>query len=199
MWCVHTCAGPILHPSCGVFTLVLVPYYTHHVCRTGTALGYEMPFITAHACEGSYLDLKCSNETLVLHIIRANYGRLSNSVCNEEGKAYSTDCLSPRAVRIVRQRCYRNNCSVPASNVIFSDPCSDTLKYLEVEYQCILAGNILFLAALYWLLMGCKITNFGDRFPNFVSFFLDTFNQFHAVNLSQSLLLLSQTYVFYIN
>ncbi|XP_013416248.1 adhesion G protein-coupled receptor L3 isoform X2 [Lingula anatina] len=103
----------------------------------------EMPYITAHACEGSYLDLKCSNETLVLHIIRANYGRLSNSVCNEEGKAYSTDCLSPRAVRIVRQRCQGQfACSLPINNGYFGDPCRKVYKYIEIQYRCVPEGYL---------------------------------------------------------
>ena len=40
-------------------------------------------------------------------------------------------------VVVLQTRCHgKYNCSVPASNQYFTDPCSTTFKYLEVEYRC---------------------------------------------------------------
>merc|ERR1719189_2722757 len=56
-------------------------------------------------CEGSKLELYCEGEK-VISVLRANYGRISNSVCGDSrGQDWSTRCIQPRTLREVTSRC----------------------------------------------------------------------------------------------
>lgn len=93
---------------------------------------------SALVCEGSQLTIKCDKG--LINVIKANYGRLSSCECNFNGIApiYTTNCMSTNSVEIVKAKCSNKpTCSVHATNEVFGDPCFDTHKYLEVEYQCI--------------------------------------------------------------
>jgi len=90
-------------------------------------------------CEGSRLELYCEGDK-VISVLRANYGRISNSVCGDNrGQNWSTRCIQPRTLREVTSRCSSNSsglCSLEVSSSVFGDPCPNTPKYLEVVYTC---------------------------------------------------------------
>lgn len=59
---------------------------------------------TNYACEGSRMELSCQEGKLI-HLVRANYGRFSLSICNEQGLSnYSVICTSFRAFLDVQNR-----------------------------------------------------------------------------------------------
>jgi latrophilin 1 len=93
---------------------------------------------TAYACEGSQLQISCDEGTLI-HLIRANYGRFSISICNEHGNLdWSVDCTSQRSYYVIANSCgMKKSCTLSASISLFDDPCPGTLKYLEAHYQCV--------------------------------------------------------------
>ena len=90
-------------------------------------------------CEGSRLELYCEGDK-VISVLRANYGRISNSVCGDNrGQDWSTRCIQPRTLREVTSRCSSHSsgpCSLEVSSSVFGDPCPNTPKYLEVVYTC---------------------------------------------------------------
>ena len=90
-------------------------------------------------CEGSRLELYCEGDK-VISVLRANYGRISNSVCGDNrGQDWSTRCIQPRTLREVTSRCSSSSsglCSLEVSSSVFGDPCPNTPKYLEVVYTC---------------------------------------------------------------
>ncbi|KAI5636450.1 hypothetical protein NE865_10799 [Phthorimaea operculella] len=110
-----------------------------------TSLGFrqEPRYETAYACEGKTLKIGCA-EGSVIHLIRANYGRFSITICNDHGNTdWSVNCMSTKSLRVLHSRCsMHQNCSIQASTSIFSgDPCPNTLKYLEAHYQCVPAST----------------------------------------------------------
>ena len=92
---------------------------------------------TTYACEGKQLDLSCSDGKII-HLVRANYGRFSLSICNPTGQIdLSVNCMSYRSFLIMQDKCSQSsNCSIVVSSKIFGDPCPGTSKYLEVQYHC---------------------------------------------------------------
>ena len=59
---------------------------------------------TSYACQGSKLNLSCPSG-FVIKIMRANYGRFSVAICNEEGITdWSVNCMAPRSLRILQDR-----------------------------------------------------------------------------------------------
>ena len=58
---------------------------------------------TEYACEGDHLRLNCSQGTAI-DIRRANYGRLSISMCNPHGlTAISTHCVQTHTKATLKQ------------------------------------------------------------------------------------------------
>ncbi|XP_050671706.1 latrophilin Cirl isoform X2 [Leptidea sinapis] len=106
------------------------------------ARGSEPRYETAYACEGKTLKIGCG-EGSVIHLIRANYGRFSITICNDHGNTdWSVNCMSTRSLRVLHSRCsMHQNCSILASTNMFGDPCPNTLKYLEAHYQCVPAST----------------------------------------------------------
>ncbi|CAK1546695.1 unnamed protein product [Leptosia nina] len=102
----------------------------------------EPRYETAYACEGKTLKIGCG-EGSVIHLIRANYGRFSITICNDHGNTdWSVNCMSTRSLRVLHSRCsMQQNCSILASTNMFGDPCPNTLKYLEAHYQCVPAST----------------------------------------------------------
>ncbi|XP_054279691.1 latrophilin Cirl-like isoform X2 [Macrosteles quadrilineatus] len=96
---------------------------------------------TAYACEGKTLKIECKDGELI-HLIRANYGRFSITICNDHGNTeWSVNCMSPKSLRVLHSKCTQHqNCSIQASTSLFADPCPGTLKYLEAHYQCVPAA-----------------------------------------------------------
>ncbi|XP_043281212.1 latrophilin Cirl-like isoform X3 [Venturia canescens] len=97
---------------------------------------------TAYECEGKTLRIECGEGELI-HLIRANYGRFSITICNEHGNTdWSVNCMSPKSFRVLYNVCnQQQNCSIVASTLQFGDPCPSTLKYLEAHYQCLSAAT----------------------------------------------------------
>ncbi|XP_022240023.1 adhesion G protein-coupled receptor L3-like isoform X2 [Limulus polyphemus] len=93
---------------------------------------------TAYACEGRDLNITCNPGYHIL-LIRANYGRFSIALCNENGALnWSVDCRSKNSFSVMQSSCgMKNSCGLPASSLVFGDPCPGTLKYLEAQYQCV--------------------------------------------------------------
>jgi len=57
----------------------------------------HLNYKTTYACEGNKMELNC-DEGKLIHLVRANYGRFSLSICNENGHSnYSVQCASFRA------------------------------------------------------------------------------------------------------
>ena len=104
----------------------------------------SISLVSAHrrkavGCEGSRLELYCEGDK-VISVLRANYGRISSSVCGDNrGQDWSTRCIQPRTLREVTSRCSSDSsspCSLEVSSSVFGDPCPNTPKYLEVVYTC---------------------------------------------------------------
>merc|ERR1719189_3086727 len=93
---------------------------------------------TSYACQGSKLNLSCPSG-FVIKIMRANYGRFSVAICNEEGITdWSVNCMAPRSLRILQDRCnLERECDISADSETFGlDPCPGVPKYLEVYFGC---------------------------------------------------------------
>jgi hypothetical protein len=74
-------------------------FYEYRLCSSGTAERH-----TKYGCEGTVLDIECE-EGRVISLVRANYGRLSISVCNELGNTtWSTNCIQPTTLRAFTTR-----------------------------------------------------------------------------------------------
>ncbi|XP_028966344.1 latrophilin Cirl [Galendromus occidentalis] len=101
----------------------------------------RIEYQTEYACEGMTLNIACK-ENYVIHLVRANYGRLSVSICNPQAKIdMSVNCMSWKSHLIMEKRCMnKQSCSVQVSAKNFDDPCPGTIKYLEVQYNCTLAS-----------------------------------------------------------
>ncbi|GIY03194.1 latrophilin Cirl [Caerostris extrusa] len=97
----------------------------------------ENKYRTAYACEGRQLQISCEPGHMI-HLLRANYGRFSISICNEHGNLdWSVDCTSHNSFNVIKDTCgMKNSCSLSASPTLFGDPCPGTPKYLEAHYQC---------------------------------------------------------------
>ena len=89
------------------------------------------------SCEGSSLELTCPAGSHI-NIVRANYGRLSTSICPSTTTITTiTTCIHPVTSRIVSARCGgRSTCSIQVSTAVFGDPCPGTHKYLEMVFTC---------------------------------------------------------------
>uniref|UniRef100_A0A8C2DA10 SUEL-type lectin domain-containing protein n=1 Tax=Cyprinus carpio TaxID=7962 RepID=A0A8C2DA10_CYPCA len=71
----------------------------------------------------------------VISIHSANYGRTDSTTCST-GRPASQLCFFHILSLF---RCEgKNNCSISASNSVFSDPCVGTFKYLYISYFCVL-------------------------------------------------------------
>ncbi|UYV65990.1 hypothetical protein LAZ67_3006075 [Cordylochernes scorpioides] len=84
--------------------LCCIPWMTRMWC--GAAEQRPM-YRTGYACEGTKLDISCEPGHYI-HLIRANYGRFSISICNEHGTLdWSVDCTSHRSFRVMSRSCSR--------------------------------------------------------------------------------------------
>ncbi|XP_011503866.1 PREDICTED: latrophilin Cirl-like [Ceratosolen solmsi marchali] len=113
------------------------------LCISSSVLARNIErYDTAYECEGKTLRIECREGELI-HLIRANYGRFSITICNEHGNTdWSVNCMSPKSFRVLYNKCnQQQNCSIVASTSHFGDPCPNTLKYLEAHYQCISAST----------------------------------------------------------
>lgn len=71
------------------------------VAKKRIALSVAERYDTAYACEGKTLEIECGEGKLI-HLIRANYGRFSITICNEHGNTeWSVNCMSPKSYRVL--------------------------------------------------------------------------------------------------
>lgn len=124
------------------FVLLIMAALMESTKQTAYARSTEPRYETAYACEGKTLKIGCG-EGSVIHLIRANYGRFSITICNDHGNTdWSVNCMSTRSLRVLHSKCsMHQNCSILASTNMFGDPCPNTLKYLEAHYQCVPAST----------------------------------------------------------
>lgn len=88
------------------------------------------------SCQYADLSIKC-DAGFVVDVISANYGRSTKSIC-EADQMLDFNCSAKNSLDIVRGKCTnKQNCSISAVNEVFGNPCINTVKYLDVEYQCI--------------------------------------------------------------
>ncbi|XP_015791415.1 uncharacterized protein LOC107368148 isoform X2 [Tetranychus urticae] len=133
----HSSPSPTHSPSSSPSVSSSFFKSTHNISSNSVVNNNIARYKTVYACEDKILEIKC-DEGYLIHLIRANYGRYSISICNSHGNLdWKVDCTSPHSYEVISKRCgQRNSCRVPASSKIFDDPCSLTFKYLEVHYQC---------------------------------------------------------------
>ena len=114
------------------FLLILIPVVTSDQIQGD-------PKITKYSCDSTNLNLSCTPFNKIT-IIRANYGRFSISVCNEEAiNTMRTDCGNPiKTTEIISNLCEdKVECEIEVEEDMFATvDCPDTSKYLEVQYQC---------------------------------------------------------------
>ena len=96
--------------------------------------------LSKYGCEGELVKIDCDT-SLVIDIVRANYGRLSPQVCaplaNQEGSGQ--DCLHRSSKAVLDRQCAgKHSCLVRASADVFhNSECPLVTKYLEVHYRCV--------------------------------------------------------------
>lgn len=62
-------------------------------------------YLTAYACQGGSLNITCKRPGDVIRVVRANYGRFSVAICNEEGRTdFSVNCLAPNSFSVMQNR-----------------------------------------------------------------------------------------------
>ncbi|KAL2100433.1 hypothetical protein ACEWY4_004827 [Coilia grayii] len=97
-----------------------------------------LPAETKVACEHQTMSINCGKK--IIHVLGSNYGRRDQTTCiagRPISQITNTECFW-NVSNYVANRCNgQSECSVLASNSVFSDPCYGTFKYLEVTYQCI--------------------------------------------------------------
>jgi len=103
----------------------------------GSEIAGQPAIRTGYTCEGDELVVACGADETI-QIVRANYGRFSIAICNDDGKTHwSVNCMSPKTRHILQNKCDRlNSCTVGVSSDLFGDPCPGTHKYVEIHYTC---------------------------------------------------------------
>lgn len=62
-------------------------------------------YLTAYACQDGPLNITCASAGDVIRVVRANYGRFSVAICNDEGREdLSVNCLAPNSFRVMQER-----------------------------------------------------------------------------------------------
>ncbi|KAK3540721.1 hypothetical protein QTP70_034630 [Hemibagrus guttatus] len=93
-------------------------------------------------CERGYSTLDCGTSLGdgTIQIINANYGRADSVTCSSglsDSLIENTNCYAPNTFSTVATLCNgQSRCAVEASYNVFTDPCSETVKYLTVSYMC---------------------------------------------------------------
>ena len=93
--------------------------------------------LSKYGCEGELVKIDCDSDGLVIDIVRANYGRLSPSVCPGPGAA--SDCLHRSTKAVLDRRCGGgSSCVLRASQETFSGAeCPGVSQYLEIHFRCV--------------------------------------------------------------
>ncbi|XP_071941074.1 uncharacterized protein [Antedon mediterranea] len=88
-----------------------------------------------NTCEGETGTISCEPQHS-LKIYYGFYGRSNTRVC-PNGPTENTDCSARSAENEITGRCEgQQQCTIPASNSVFGDPCRGTHKYMRIYYNC---------------------------------------------------------------
>ena len=78
-------------------------------------------YLTEYACQGDSVDIRCAREGDVIRVVRANYGRFSVAICNEEGRTdFSVNCLAPNSFSVMQNRSDRQTDRLLTCNIFWS-------------------------------------------------------------------------------
>ncbi|XP_073679047.1 L-rhamnose-binding lectin CSL2-like [Garra rufa] len=92
-----------------------------------------LPARRSATCENTQSVIVCA--TGVIYVDHANYGRRDLVTCPNR-LATTPDCYSPQTLSL-RSRCNgRKSCQLNASNSLYTEPCQNVHKYLEVTFNC---------------------------------------------------------------
>ncbi|XP_062391413.1 rhamnose-binding lectin-like isoform X2 [Sardina pilchardus] len=98
-----------------------------------------VPPESSQTCEGHHSRLECGSK--VIQIQAANYGRTDGTTCADglsPSQVNNTNCRSENTLSEMRDICDgRTSCVLRASGSVFSDPCPETSKYLNISYSCV--------------------------------------------------------------
>jgi hypothetical protein len=93
--------------------------------------------LTSIICQVDTTTVSCPANS-VINIVSANYGRTEpGAVACPHWSIVTTACFQDQTAWVAA-RCHGNNqCSLgPFDNSVFSNPCLNTYKYLEIDYNC---------------------------------------------------------------
>ncbi|XP_067301908.1 L-rhamnose-binding lectin CSL2 isoform X2 [Pseudorasbora parva] len=104
-------------------------------------------FLYQHGAEATRI-VTCERESAILScdegfikVLEANYGRTDRRTCSigrPANQISNTHCFQLTSLLTMSTRCDGSkNCTVLAGISVFSDPCFECHKYLNVSYDCI--------------------------------------------------------------
>uniref|UniRef100_A0A3B3BQH0 SUEL-type lectin domain-containing protein n=1 Tax=Oryzias melastigma TaxID=30732 RepID=A0A3B3BQH0_ORYME len=96
--------------------------------------------VTVITCEtGSTHTLACANG--VINIQSAFYGRANMYTCSEDrptSQLTNTMCSLSGVDDFIKSRCdLRTSCEIDMNDILTSDPCQGTYKYLQTNFDCL--------------------------------------------------------------
>ena len=123
----------------------LTAHCTFTVQKINIDYYHSISIDTCFICEDNKATITCSeNPETTLNITSANYGRTADNICRHPFKpSDDTDCETFEATfEKVKDDCQeRVECELHANSKRFSDTCSGTYKYLEVNFACRIYGK----------------------------------------------------------
>ncbi|XP_073731551.1 L-rhamnose-binding lectin CSL3-like [Misgurnus anguillicaudatus] len=110
-----------------------------HTCSISTS-----NTVFGDPCVGTYKYLNvsyiCQPNNHFIKVSAANYGRTNSVTCSTGRPAYqlsNVHCSQSSTLSVLTTQCNgKQDCSIPATNTVFGDPCVGTYKYLNVSYTC---------------------------------------------------------------
>ncbi|KAF7649933.1 hypothetical protein LDENG_00133930 [Lucifuga dentata] len=101
---------------------------------------------TATTCDGEGFVQRLSCDTGVISVQTVLYGRANRETCSEERPSeqlVNTACSQQGTVDVLKKRCDgKSVCELNTNVVRTSDPCIGTYKYLETNYNCLPANQV---------------------------------------------------------
>ncbi|XP_065141478.2 uncharacterized protein [Paramisgurnus dabryanus] len=100
--------------------------------------------VFSEPCVGTYKYLNvsyiCQPNNHFIKVSAANYGRTNNETCSTgrpAGQISNVQCFQNSSLSVLAAQCDgKQDCSIPATNTVFGDPCVGTYKYLDLSYTC---------------------------------------------------------------
>jgi len=115
-------------------------------------------------CQGKSGNLSCTNDSMVMVIFKATYGRKQSGdvVCpynlqysSKDTKDTNVECDSDVTDK-VKALCHKQTlCDVPANNRYLKNPCKGVYKYVNIIYGC---GKYLMMMMMVVLMMMTMMT-----------------------------------------